>query len=408
MLANVLNYLYHMLCSRILGVTAYGGLATLVAGYSIINALATVINLTTVKLAAELHAADDRTQLDALLSAMTKMCWSIAAAIFVIFAVFSHIIAAYIHIDQVTLMIAIFAACAAIVVPSSRGILQGVQDYNGLSIATSIESIARLAGGIGLAMLGYGTGGAMGGFAIGSLLSLIYSGVATSRHVTSTKPRATLQLDTRRIIITSGGVTLATLALTLLGFIDVILAKHFFSPVDAGLYGVLSLTGKIIMFSVSFIPTILLPKAVQKAAKGESARNILLSAAGATLALSSISLFVFYTVPQLLIRVLAGTAFLAASPNVFPYGVATTLLAATTLVTTYLIGMHRFAFVPRLMAVAIAEILAICAFHSSITQVVTVVVLANAVGLVIAILSAIPTRKAQETLITQAEIIARG
>ena len=403
MLANICNYLYHMLNSRILGVDAYGTLATLVAGYSIFGALVIMLNMTIVKLVAELHALQDIARLKTLYNTMLTACLSIAAAFLLLVILFAPWLCAYLHVDFLALLSSAVATSAAIVVPAIRGVLQGIQDYARFSSATIIETIVRLMG-VGLAFLGWGAAGAMAGFALGSLAALVYSSIVVQRYFALHTAASRLTLDLRRLVMTSAGVTFSTLALTTLGFVDMLLVKHFLDPQAAGLYSVLPLTGKVIIFSVSFVPTILLPKAVANVAKGENARAILWQAAGATAALSAGMLAIYGLMPEFVVRFMAGKAYLAIAPHVFLYGVATTFLAATTLVATYNVGLHRFAFVPRLCAVALGEVITLSISHGSVDAIVYAVLIWNALGLLVSIL---PSRQEASLQVGMVDV-ARG
>jgi O-antigen/teichoic acid export membrane protein len=386
MCANVLNYLYHMLCSRSLGVVEYGILATLVAAYSIVGALVNVLNLTTAKFAAEFHALDDYPRVRLLANIMMRVAVLAGAIVLMLTLVGMPIIGGYLKIDAVTTCLAGIAIAASLVLPAWRGVLQGMQAYLAFSISLTLESLARLGGGVGLALAGFRAGGAVSGFTLGSFVSLLYTGYILRKRIGHERPQGELKIDVRRLAKTSGWVALSTLALTVIGFVDVVLVRHFLSPHDAGLYGVLSLTGKVIIFSVSFLPTVLLPKAVERTAKGESARPILLQAIGATAVLSLAVLAIYWSVPDLVVRVMAGSAFENVAPQVGRYGVATALLAATTLTATYKIGIHRFGFVPRLCAVAVSETIAISFFHGSIAQVVSLVLGANVLALLMTLI----------------------
>jgi O-antigen/teichoic acid export membrane protein len=191
-----------------------------------------------------------------------------------------------------------------------------------------------------------------------------------------------LRIDLGRLFVTSRGVALCTFALTSMSFADVLLVKHFFNPHIAGLYGAISLVGKVLLFVVGFVPTVVLPKATARATSGQPVLPILLQAFGATLGISTVGLVVIALAPHLVIRVMAGAAFADAAPYVFPYAVAMTLLAALTLVTTYRIGLARFGFVPWLVTVAAAEILAIQFFNGGrLEQVIRILLMGHTVAL---------------------------
>ena len=126
----------------------------------------------------------------------------------------------------------------------------------------------------------------------------------------------------------------------------------------------------------------MLPKATARATSGQPVLPILTQALVATLVLSGTGLAVIDLAPQLVIRAMAGAAFLGAAPYVFPYAVAMTLFAALSLVTTYQIGLSRFGFVPWLVVVAAAEILAIQFFNGgAVQQVISILLIGHGAAL---------------------------
>jgi O-antigen/teichoic acid export membrane protein len=166
-----------------------------------------------------------------------------------------------------------------------------------------------------------------------------------------------------------------------MSFADLLLVKHFFSPEVAGLYGAISLVGKVLLFVVGFVPTIVLPKATARATSGEPPYPILLQAFAATAAISAACLAIIEIAPTFVIRAMAGAAFIAAAPYVFPYALAMTLLAALSLVTAYQIGLARFGFVPVLVIAAVGEITAIQYFHATLADVIRILVIGHGFAL---------------------------
>jgi O-antigen/teichoic acid export membrane protein len=221
--------------------------------------------------------------------------------------------------------------------------------------------------------------GAILGYAIGALISLTYTAHVVRGYAPPSPTR--LRVDLRRLAATTRGVALSTFALTSMSFVDVLLVKHFFSPEQAGLYGAISLVGKVLLFVVGFVPTVVLPKATARATSGQSTLGILLQALIATVALSGAGLAAIGLAPQLVIRAMAGTAYLGAAPYILQYGFAMTLLAATGLVAAYKIGLGRFDFVPGLVVAAVGEIVAIQFLHARIEQVIWVLLAGHAFAL---------------------------
>ena len=67
----------------------------------------------------------------------------------------------------------------------------------------------------------------------------------------------TIRYDWRRIAVSGVGSAAITLAGALIGSADVILVKHFFDPDQAGIYSAASLAGKVLLYFVGFVPTVL-------------------------------------------------------------------------------------------------------------------------------------------------------
>jgi len=381
MLVNALGFVYHMLAGRVLGVERYGALATLSAVFALANVSGMVLNMTAAKYAAELHAVGDAERLASLSRAVVRLSGIVGGFFILAFAVGGRGAAAYLHLGDVWMLgIMLAAVCASLFLAAARGILQGVHAYGAYSISLCIEGVVKVAAGIGLAVGGFGVRGAAAGFALGALLALAHTQTAIARRFP--RVRGSVNLNARRLLVTSAGIAASLFATTGLGFLDVLLTKHYFDVHTAGLYGVLSMTGKIIMFMVAFVPAVLLPKATSLVTRGLSPRGVLAQAALATCALSFCVLALAFIAPSFLVRVMGGDAYLAVTPYVFSYACAMALLAATTLVATYKIGLHRFGFIPALIVVMAGEIAGVGYMHRTIADVVCVLLVGNAVAFV--------------------------
>jgi O-antigen/teichoic acid export membrane protein len=172
----------------------------------------------------------------------------------------------------------------------------------------------------------------------------------------------------------------------------VTLVKHFFSVTDAGIYSAASFCGKILFFVVGFVPLMILPKAAQHAAAGKPAKGILVQGVALTAGLAGLGLAVFYLVPETIIRMSYGAAFVSAAPFLFEYGIAMSLLGITNVVVTYKIGLHRYGFVGPLLAVAILEPLAIVLFHRTLGGVILILLAVNAAALAFCLLGSFKAR----------------
>src|SRR5439155_604924 len=102
---------------------------------------------------------------------------------------------------------------------------------------------------------------------------------------------------------------------------DVILAEHYLSLHDGGIYGGLNKIGTILYFLTLSVSQVLFPRVVEAVAKGHHPGRILLSSAGILAALGAGALLVFAVAPGLVVGILFGPSFRDAIPLVFPVGV---------------------------------------------------------------------------------------
>jgi O-antigen/teichoic acid export membrane protein len=379
---NALGYVFHFAISRRIGVEQYGVLSALNAALSIGLVLSGIVSTVVVKYAAEFRATGD----EAHLSALTRrlMRYGAGAAVLVIVAglAATRPIAAFLQIHNL-LAVALWVTIIGLGMwtPVLRAVFQGVEDFGVYAISIVVESFGKALLGIALVYAGFGVDGAFAGWALGSAIALAYTVWAALRRFGGAAD-AKLFIDFRRLALTMANVSIATVLLTSLGYSDVVVVKHFADPTTAGLYGALSLAGKILLFLVGFVPTIVLPKASRVALSGQSPVGVFLQALAVIVVLSGTGLTVYYFFPLLVVTTLAGSSFAPAAPYVFSYGLAMVLLAGINVIVMYKIGIHRFDFVVPLTLCAVGEVVGISIHHASLGDVIGVLIAGNAIALV--------------------------
>ncbi len=383
MLINMLGYAFHFAISRRVGVVAYGALSALNAGYMIALAVAGIATTIVVKYAAELRTQPDAAaRLTAFVRRVAGLCAVASCACIAGGLLALRPIAAFLHVSDLH-AVAFTIVIVGLTLSGSplRAVFQGVEAFITFSWLALLESLVKACAGISLVYAGFGLAGAFGGWLGGTALSLVITAVVLARHFHAPQ-QVPLALDARRLIGTTANVAAATMLLGIIGYVDVLLVKHYVDPTTAGLYGALALSGKILLFLVAFVPTIVLPKATRLALGGRSSLPVLVQAGVVTVGMSVVGLCVYAIVPSAIVTTLAGRSFAGAAPYVFSYGVAMVLLAMLNVVVVYKIGIHRFDFIVPLGIVAVGEIVGIAFHHRTVGDVITVLIGVNAFALV--------------------------
>ena len=382
MVINVFGYGFHFAISRRIGVEQYGVLSALNSLLMVSIVLSQIAATIVVKYAAEFRVTDDRAHLAALVRALVRYGAIATGVIVAIGIAVARPLAAYLHIaDVAAVAVTTIVIAISLTTPSLRAVFQGIEDFRAWALSTVLESLVKLIVGVVLVYLGYGVLGAFVGWAIGSFIAVLYTAIVLVRRFRRV-PDAVLFLDSRRLVKTMAGISVATILLTMISNVDVLLVKHFVDARTAGLYGALALAGRILMFFVGFVPIVILPKASRRALEGLSSVGVLAQAMGVSAVLSGIGLLGYYFFPTFIVTSLAGAAFSAASPHVFSYGLAMVFLAGINVVVAYKIGIHRFDFIIPLGLCAVGEIVGISLHHRTLDDVIFVLVVGNAIALV--------------------------
>jgi O-antigen/teichoic acid export membrane protein len=181
------------------------------------------------------------------------------------------------------------------------------------------------------------------------------------------------------------GVGGSTIVITVLSYADALLVKHYLSAQDAGLFAAVTLVGKIPLFVIAFVPTLVLPRATTLAQSGRSPLPVLREAAILMALIAGGGLLVFGVFARIVIGFTLGAKYLGAVPLLFTYVLAVTFLGALTVVVAYKTGLHRFDFVLPIGLVATAEIVAIALVHPSLETVLRILVAGHALAFVVSL-----------------------
>jgi O-antigen/teichoic acid export membrane protein len=391
MVLNLCGFVAHAVASRQLGVTVYGGLYALINAALIAALPAAFVAPVVAQIGAEFRALHDDGHLRGLTDGVTRG-FAKLGVIYVVVALCGAVpFARILHVPVWSIPIVGLLSGIALFVSALRAVAQGTQDFVGYSVSNSIEGIAKVGAIVLLISVGLKLGGGIVGFLIGPLCALIYLQTRLKQRYASVEPRG-VRYDWRRLMNAGAGAAAATISLALMGSADVVLVKHFFDAHSAGLYAAASLGGKTLLYLVGFVPTVLLPQAADRHARGAETREVLVGSLLMFAGLSIFGLFVFRYFGTQVLHALVGRAFDAAAPLLVTYGLAMVLLALTNALTAYGIATHRLAFTVPLLIATIGTLAAIVVFHTTLATVVEILVVGNAIAAIAVVLSLILQR----------------
>lgn len=372
MAANVSNYLFHLLMGRFLGPVNYGVLASIISVLYILLVPTTTITTAVMKFAAE-HAVEGRPgKTRELMMRLSNRLLVISVILFVVMVALSPVLSSFLNIPSVwPIVILSGMVLVGYVLPVNRGILQGLQRFGSLSASLILETIIKLAVGIALVIAGFAVNGAVFGIVVAVFVAYAFS-FWPLRDILAERGEGGVSL--KALFKYSIPVFIALLCLSAYYSVDIMLVKHFLSPVEAGYYSGLSILGKIVVFASLAITGVMFPLVAARHKAEEPHRHILLSTLGLTAAVSGAIVAVYFIMPRFTIGILFGAKYLSVAPYLGSFGIAMLLLSLSYVFANYFLAIHKTRYIPVLVGVVMLQVGLLWFIHGSLSQIVAVMV----------------------------------
>ncbi len=368
MAVSIGNYLFHLISGRILGPGDYGILASLLSLNIILAVPTGVISMISVKLASNVKVSKKYGELHYLIKYLLKNLTLIGLAVFFILCFFSPSLARFLKIPSPKLIILLgVIVFLSFLIPVVQGVLRGLQKFKSLAWNMIVMPIIKTTLVVILLLLGFRV--------YGALIAMLAASIAV--FVLAFKPlwflfrfRAKKNVQTKKILLYALPVLISLFCFTLLYNIDIIMAKHFFTETDAGLYSALSKLGQIIFFVIGAIVATMFPMVAEKYKKGEEHKHLLAQSLKIVALVCGTGVLIYFLFPKILVRVFFGSAYLSIAHLVGLVGLAMFFLALNNVFLNYYLSIHKFKFIYILVCATVLEITLILFYHNSIKQIV--------------------------------------
>lgn len=372
MTTNVCNYLFQIVAGRLLSVSDYGTVNTLMSLIVYFSIPNSIISMIAARYIALYQNMDNQKSISSVIRLLLKCGTVIALIIAIIGLLFSESIVSILHLNTRVLVY----GCAAVAVINVSaaimyGILQGLQLFLPYGIQGIINALCKLLGSIGLILLGYTVGGVIAAMIIGAVLTVLYCAFCI-RHflIAAVRYKGESVVDFHDFIHFASGTIIAQSCITALTNGDILLVKALFSDAEAGTYSSAMVIGKITMYVSTAVIAALFPMVVDEYSKGNNTKKLftkaLLYGGGSSLVMAlGMNLLGKYV-----IGILFGQKYLEAIhylPAVCIFIVPLTFL---TIIMNYVLAIDKVKFFAiSTLCMTIIMLTLIFFFHTSVTQV---------------------------------------
>ncbi len=389
LLVNGGNYLYNLFLGRILGPAAFAEAALLVTLLLVLSFMGMTFQLATAKFA--VIFADEEWQ--NFRNKIYKQASYVGLVIGLLILVFAKKLQIIFNTEShwMFVVFAIGIPCYFFM-SVNRGTFQGQLKFNKLSITYQTEMWSRLLITIALIYLVPLQPGIL--VALGILISFLFGLFPSDvKGLSFKKVGEMLPENTKKVSQFIWLTACYELTQIIINNSDVLLVKHYFNALDAGLYASLALIGRVVYFVAWMFVMLLLPTVVQKQKDGEPTAPILFKYVSYISLLSACIVVVCYLFPDLIITLMFGDAYVSVAGLLWQYALATSLFAISNIFAYYFLSLDHYVPVILSGLLGMSQVLLVAFFHENLEMVVHMQIIAMTILLVVQLIYFINKKK---------------
>ncbi len=357
-ISNIINFGFHFGMARLLSLSDYGILATLLSIIYLLALFSESIQTVVSKYAS--HAGNSLTQ---IMKDSTKKVSRLSIGFFLAYLVLSIPLSFFLNISYAILSLNGLMIFATFYMPINRGLLQGRKKFLALGGNMIFESVAKLVLSLILVFAGLAVYGPVIGGLLGAATAYALSFINLRPLLKSTKK--TLH---EKIVYNSGKESFLTvLAIMIFFSIDIVVARIVFEPDMVGSYAIASMVAKTIFFAAQPLSKTMFSFTAGSVKPAQS-RKILFNTLVLVIGGIVTALGLFYFFPDFWIQLYSGKILPDASKTLFILGVAYSLMALSNVLLFYKVSMNKIDSLLPLLLMPLVEIVLLFVFSGSLIQ----------------------------------------
>lgn len=380
MIVSFLNYLYHPVLGRMMGVEAFGEVQAIISIFLFLSIFGGVFKNIVVNLVTNI---EDKTEREKLILMLGKFAYYFFMAISFLLIIFSQQLREKLKFDSFWP----FIALAAILFLGNffnirQAILQGLNKFSEISIANIIMSAGRLIFAVILVYIGWSAFGAIMGLLIAQVIAFLYVLLKTKNHLRlNGSKKIKINNKIKKELVYGIFILAGTLCVTFLYTFDVILVKYYFPANEAGLYSGIATIARIIFFITGSISAVLLP-AIKIDDKKRENIKVLLKALFLIIIIGGAVLLTFFLFYNIVVNSLIGGKYLIFAGFLPKLSILLFFVSIINVLFFYLFAVrNRLLFFPAVFA-PLAVIILSFFNHQNINNIINNFVLSSVLALI--------------------------
>lgn len=370
LLTNVVNFFFNLFMVRNLSEGEYGILASLLSFISLSTLPAGAAVPTLVHFGASYFAKNELNLVKGLFFKATKFMFVFGIVVFLTAIVFAGQIKEFFRIeDEIFIILAAISMLFGIMQVVNFALLQAKLAFSFITLVNLLGSISKLLFGVILIFLHFAAKGGLSAYLLSAVIPYAISFIPLRFVFQSGIIKSKLSLGT--LISYGAPSAIALFGLTSFISTDIILVKHFFNPVDAGVYATLSLVGKVIFYFSAPITTVMFPLIAQKYTRSENFHRIFKLSLLLVFAPSLVLSIFYFFLPEFIVGFFTNKSSVisAAGSYLWMFGIFIALYSAIYVFVNFFLAIKKTdVFVPVVLCAGL-QVVGISVFHRSFMDV---------------------------------------
>jgi O-antigen/teichoic acid export membrane protein len=334
--SNLLAYVFHFVAGRMLGPEDYGEFGALMALFILVGIPASILGSAVTKFTSRYHSEDKLGIISLFRKKIMKIALILSSILLGGFVLLAHNIASFLKIDSANSIIIVGITLAiAVLLPINRGVLQGMKKFKVLTWNSILEAFSRLALLVILLYLGYSVNGAVLAYGLAYLVAFLF----VFPYIKETKVAVTDFEKIEMKPIYRFILMVFVVSIFIQGLINApsLFVKHYYSAQFTGYWTAALTIARTSLFVSGAISLVMFPE-ISREKDPLMRKKFFNKAAILVVAGLSAMAFIQFIIPQFIIKILYGPAYIGAAPILQWMGFAMILIGLIQLRADYFLA----------------------------------------------------------------------
>ncbi len=378
-LASICNYAFQVYMGRALGPEDYGIFGSLFAISYMIYLVTATIQTTGARYVSKFVGEKHEDEINNFLRSALKRMALLGIILFLGLLFVSNWLSSFLKIGSIDPIIILGSTLLfSTLLPVNLGVIQGLEKFKSLGLTNLVLFSSKLMIGVLLVYIGFGVNGAIAALVFGTIFALIFSFIPIRSYLKKPDIR-NHSFNFLNLYKYSIPTLIAMFCYSVPANVDVIIAKHFFSDYDAGIYVAVSVLGKIMIFLPGAIVDVMFPKVSKRYSEKKGTVHLLNLSLLYTGLGTGILAALFWFFPSQIIEIPFGAEYIGAAPLIQLYGLTTLFFSLTVVIMRFNLAIHNTKYVYLLLSFTVLEVGLLSVFNNDPMEMIRVLLVVNVV-----------------------------